>query len=168
MKTYSPYFQTLHDETKPTGRLGRGTHYSVLRAVVWHDEMRQPLNNAHILDFAIIWDEDHDERVISAAEDLYVRGWLSSAVFIGERKASFSFLLSNELQSRLSTEDFDDWYANLANLMESYEDDPWYAYLGYLSTENEVMIINDELEKVRLYLSTIDMLWGLGVKPIDL
>lgn len=35
--SYCPFFQTLHDETRPVGNLGRGTHYSVLRATatVW-------------------------------------------------------------------------------------------------------------------------------------
>ena len=37
MTQYSQFFQTLHDELTPTGTLGRGTHYSILRAVVFHD-----------------------------------------------------------------------------------------------------------------------------------
>lgn len=165
MQIYSPYFETLHDETKPTGRLGRGTHYSVLRAVVWHDEKRNPLSQAHNLDFAIIWDEDHDVRVIGAAEDLYVRGWLSSAVFVGEKKAVLTFLMPSELQRWLSDARFEEWSLQLEDLMQSYEDDPWYSRFGYAS-DLDVGIIDDSDEKVGLYLSTIAMLWNLGIKPI--
>lgn len=166
MKTYSPYFQTLHDETHPIGQLGRGTHYSVLRATVWHNERRKSLDKAHNLDFAVIWDEDHDERVIRAAEDLYVRGWLPSAIFIGERKAGLSFLMPLALQKWLSDATFDLWSRELDNLMQSYENDPWSGHLGFVSS-TEGQIINDSDERVGLYLSTINMLWNLGVKPID-
>jgi predicted nucleic acid-binding protein len=58
MQTYSPYFKTLYDQPEPIGRLGRGTHYSVLRCL--------GLSGFH--DFAIIWDEDHDKRVIAVQQ----------------------------------------------------------------------------------------------------
>ena len=74
MHKYSAFFETLHDERTPTGKLGRGTHYSVLRAVVFSDSMGKPLTAAQFADFAIIWDEDHDERVIEPIEKFYW-GW---------------------------------------------------------------------------------------------
>jgi len=37
MESYSPFFQTLHDERSPTGHLGNGTHASILRAIVFTD-----------------------------------------------------------------------------------------------------------------------------------
>ena len=40
------------------GKFGRGTHYSVLRAPIWHDERLKPLPQGELLDLAIIWDED--------------------------------------------------------------------------------------------------------------
>jgi hypothetical protein len=78
MPKYSEFFQTLYDEQGPTIGLGRGTHYSVLRAVVFHDETGEPLPDARFTDFAIIWDEDHDTRVIDPIEDIYCRGLLPS------------------------------------------------------------------------------------------
>ena len=78
MRTYSPFFQTLYDEQAPVGHLGRGTHYSVLRAAVFHDELGEilPENrykgpHAKFHDFAVIWDEDHDKRVIEVIEQIY-------------------------------------------------------------------------------------------------
>lgn len=165
MQTYSDFFQTLHDETQPTGHLGRGTHYSVLRAVTWHGPDRQPLKEAHYLDFAIVWDEDHDSMVIYPIELLYKRGWLSSAIIVGERKAGFTFLMPDDLYASTSALERQKFQAELDELMQSLEDDPWNGHLGSIRTDGDG-IINDQKEKVQLYLRTIEMLWQLGVKPI--
>jgi hypothetical protein len=97
MQMYSDFFKTLHDETGPTGHLGRGTHYSVLRAVVFHDPMRKPLPEGQFADFAVIWDEDHDTRVMEPIEEIYRRGLLSSFLMFGERKGSFTAILSSKI-----------------------------------------------------------------------
>jgi hypothetical protein len=97
MQACFDFFQTLHDETSPTGHLGRGTHYSVLRAVVFHDPMGKPLSQSELTDFAVIWDEDHDVRVVEPIEAIYRRGLLSSFLMFGERKGSFTAVLSNEV-----------------------------------------------------------------------
>src|SRR5712691_5373222 len=94
MQTYSPFFKTLHDETSSTGYLGRGTHYSILRAVVFHDPMGRPLSEGQFADFAVIWDEDHDVRVFEPIEEIYRRGLLSSFIMFGERKGCFTAVLS--------------------------------------------------------------------------
>ena len=99
MQTYSDFFKTLHDETHPTGYLGRGTHYSVLRAIVFHDPMGRPLPQGQFADFAVIWDEDHDVRVMEPVEEIYRRGMLSSFVMFGERKGFFTAVLSELIPS---------------------------------------------------------------------
>jgi hypothetical protein len=93
MQKYSDFFQTLHDETGPTGYLGAGTHYSVLRAVVFHDPRGQPLREALFTDFAVIWDKDHDVRVIDPIQQFYGRGLLSSFVMFGESKGVFTAIV---------------------------------------------------------------------------
>jgi len=165
MQTYSDFFQTLHDEVKPTGYLGRGTHYSILRAITWHGHDRKPLKNAHYLDFAVIWDEDHDVRVINAIELIYKRGWLSSAIIVGERKAGFTFLMPENLYESTSDSELQRFQSELDDLMQSLEDDPWNGYLATISTDTG-HIINDKRENVHLYLKNIEMLWQLGVKSI--
>jgi hypothetical protein len=95
MRTYSDFFKTLHDETGPTGYLGEGTHYSVLRAVVFHDPMGRPLSVGRFADFAVIWDEDHDARVIEPIEQIYRQGLLSSFLMFGENKGVFTAILSD-------------------------------------------------------------------------
>jgi hypothetical protein len=52
--SYSPFFQPLHNEKQAVGHFGRGTHYSVLRVPIWHDERLNPLPQGELLDFAII------------------------------------------------------------------------------------------------------------------
>jgi len=80
MRRYSDFFVTLHDEQGPVGHLGRGLHYSVLRAVIW------PNGQPKLHDFGIVWDEDHDTRVIVVAERLYLRGLLPDVLLLGEAK----------------------------------------------------------------------------------
>src|ERR1700692_4902503 len=91
--SYSPFFKTLHDETQPVGHFGRGTHYSVLQVPIWQDQWLNPLPLGSLLDFAVIWDEDHDERVIEVIENIYFSGLLAPVRFIGERKGSLSVLI---------------------------------------------------------------------------
>jgi Bacterial RNA polymerase, alpha chain C terminal domain len=101
MQTYSDFFKTLHDEQKPTGYLGRGAHYSVLRAVVFHDPLGKPLPQGQFADFAVIWDEDHDVRVMEPIEEIYWRGLLSSFIMFGEHKGCFTAILSNKSSSAI-------------------------------------------------------------------
>lgn len=80
MKTlpvYSALLACLYDEPEPVGHLGRGTHYSIFRTAEWRDVVLDPLPVPQIHDFAIIWDEDHDTRVIEAVEAIYMTGLLS-------------------------------------------------------------------------------------------
>lgn len=71
--SYSPLFQTLHDEIHPVGKLGRGAHYSVLRAPIWQSVLLKPLKQGAVLDFAVIW--DHDDGVIGA---ILVLNWTAT------------------------------------------------------------------------------------------
>lgn len=163
---YSPFFHTLYDQTAPAGTIGRGTHYSVLRAVAWHDVHLNPTAEAHFQDFAVIWDEDHDARVAQVAEGIYRAGLLGPVRFIGERKGMLAVLLDSEtfetwdqLQVerykerltgavRRSCEDFGDW---------------WEVRVGD-STETSSIISDQDFLKVHTYLECIRMLWDLGIK----
>lgn len=166
MRTYSPFFQTLYDEQEPVGHLGRGTHYSVLRAIVFHDEDGKPIKTtryrnaeARFHDFAIIWDEDHDTRVIEVIEKIYCSGLLPFFAFIGERKGGVT---------ALAFKDSDALHHNAGNIIEDICDnlgnDPWSAEMGVIT--NPQGIINDKPNDVILYLRNILMLWKLGSKPI--
>lgn len=92
--SYSALFSCLHDEWEPVEYVGRGTHYSVFRSVEWLDVDRRQLVKPQIHDFAVIWNEDHDERVIAVIELIYMANLLSPVQFIGERKGGLSIVLA--------------------------------------------------------------------------
>lgn len=166
MRTYSPFFQTLYDEEAPVGQLGRGTHYSVFRAAVFHDgkgrvlpENRYNGFRAKFHDFAVIWDEDHDKRVIQVIEQIYFHGLLPSFVFFGERKGGLT---------SLALEDSDALHHNAGNIIEDLceevDNDPWSSEVGTM--KNPQSIIHANYDDVVLYLRNIHMLWKLGSKPL--
>lgn len=163
MNKYSEFFNTLHDEVAPTGYLGRGSHYSVLRSVVWHDNLQRPLRKAAYLDLAIIWDEDHDTRVIEAVELLYLSGLLTSVIFAGERKGSLTLLVSEQTFEESGEKKLSAYQKAVEEITQSL-DDPWPAEVASLNSRRH-SIINDDSGKVSQYLQTINMLWQLGVKP---
>ena len=82
------FLKCLYEENEPVGMLGCGTHYSVYRAVVWHDESGRPLRDSKLHDFAIIWDEDHDERVLEVVERVYFNGMLPRFRFFHRPKTN--------------------------------------------------------------------------------
>lgn len=173
MQKYSDFFKTLHDEQGPTGYLGRGTHYSVLRAVVFHDPTGKPLPEGQFANFAVIWDEDHDTRVMEPIEEIYRRGLLSSFLMFGERKGSFTAILSNHVRGDLfrRADGRVELLKTEINRICQALSDPWPSEVVYRPLLGETNpIINDEIKKVDLYLNNLEMLWQLGtagVPPLE-
>lgn len=165
MHQYSPFFKTLHDETQPAGYLGQGVHYSVLRCVTWHGQSLEPLNNAAFHDFAIIWDEDHDTRIIPVIECLYFRGLLAPALFVGESKGLFTLLTVDSLADNLPRDSHEAYAAAVAAAAQPPGDDQWPANVRSFS-HPEGCIIEDAEERVALYLNSLRQLWQLGLNPI--
>lgn len=166
MNKYSEFFKTLHDDVAPTGYLGRGSHYSVLRSVVWHNCLQHPLPNAAYLDFAVIWDEDHDTRVIEAVQLLYFSGLLTPAIFVGERKGNFTVVVSDKTLEEFDKRKLSEYQQAVEEITQSL-DDPWAAEVTSINSGHHI-IINDRSDKVSQYLQTINMLWQLGIKPIKI
>ena len=159
IKRYSEFFQTLYDEHQPVGALGRGSHYSVLRAIVFHDQENLVLKTAKFHDFAIIWDEDHDTRIIKVIEKIYFSGFLSRYKFFGENKGCFTTIRDISipegiLENLIYTTQIESICDKVEEDVWNYEDaHPWH-------------IINDAEEKVKIYLQNILGLWNLGLKSI--
>lgn len=163
--SYSPYFTTIHDEKEPVGDLGRGTHYSVLRAQSWHSPNFDITSRAYHYDFAVIWDEDHDTRIISCIEEIHLNGLLSKFIMFGERKGLFTAVLNDHFNCH---ENQSTMNSNLQHIAEKAPDcDCWSAQMMSLNGSTNVIISDDE-NKTSLYLKTINMLWNLGGKPIPL
>ena len=157
-----PFFlDLLHHETGPVGSLGRGTHYSVYRAVVFHDRNGNPLAEAQYHDVAVIWDEDNDTRVFQVIKSLYYLGMLSAFSFIGERKGTLTAILS---VGTLTTAGISALAAKLQSLCADLDGDSWNSQI--VTADEPGGIINDTDEKVQLYLANIKMLWQLGLKKV--
>lgn len=168
---YSSLFSTIYDENIPVGNLGRGTHYSVLRCTEWFDVIRSPLQEAQIHDFAVIWDEDHDTRVISVIEKLYIAGLLSPVQFIGERKGLLTLIVASRFYYHGKEDIINSYKKQVNDVSTNIEFDSWPSDVG--SFDRVPMgehlcilggIIAAEEHRVLTYLKNIDSLWMLGTK----
>lgn len=174
--TYSTLFSCLHDESHPIGNIGQGTHYSIFRSVEWLDVTRAPLEKPQVHDFAVIWDEDHDERVLDAIEAIYMAGLLSPIQFIGERKGTLTVIVAAKFYFTGSDQDIDAYRQKLQSVVTASlkRDDYWGVELGMFDREplsphqtQPKTLINDGEHRVITYIRNIDLLWALGTKPFS-
>jgi hypothetical protein len=93
MRIYSQFFATLYDQSKPIGQSDHGDHYSVLRATSWHLPDGGLSKRPQHFDFGVIWDSDHDTRIISVIEEIYLAGFLSRFMLFSETKGIFTATL---------------------------------------------------------------------------
>jgi hypothetical protein len=142
MRSYSEFFNTLYDEVEGCA------HYSVLRALVWVPQMR-------FHDFAVVWDEFHDPRIIWVVEQLYVRLLLHNVLFIGERKTQVTVLTPESVGI-----EFEVGLREICGKIPSYCSQLSVVSYGI----GDGGIINDSREQVAYYLNSIDALWSLGTK----
>uniref|UniRef100_B0T9C1 Uncharacterized protein n=1 Tax=Caulobacter sp. (strain K31) TaxID=366602 RepID=B0T9C1_CAUSK len=168
---YSTLFSCLHDEPHEYGRLGRGSHYSVFRSVEWLDVVRARLERPEIHDFAVIWDEDHDTRVIEAVERLYLAGLLSPVQFIGERKGNLTLVVAARFYFASDIADYQrQVQAAIAPLSDHWPveigmfDRSGAKHAQWHQTDAMGLIAADDF-RVNVYLANIDSLWSLGTKP---
>ena len=159
MKKYFRFIETLYDEKRPVGNLGRGTHYSVFRSISWFDEKLLSGKEAKFHDFAVIWDEDHDDRVIGVVERMYIEGILSPVLFVGERKGMLAIIVSESFPNSK----MEDFKAKVQEETDLTESDHWSTHVEKISSD-EIGIIADSDEKVQLYLKNIISLWDIGIK----
>lgn len=169
---YSTLLSCIHDETAPVGSLGRGTHYSILRSTEWLDVVRQPLAVPEVHDFAVIWDEDHDTRVIPVVEAIYMAGLLSPVQFVGERKGNLTVIVAAKFYFDSRT-DIKGYTKQLQQLCDGSSDgDYWPVEIGMFDRcpgsphQNEFHgLIMADAHRVLTYLRNLDSLWSLGTKP---
>lgn len=170
---YSTLFSCLYDEPEPVGHLGRGSHYSVFRSVEWLDVIRSPLVVPQIHDFAVIWDEDHDTRVIQIIEAIYMAGLLSPIQFIGERKGTLTVIVAAKFYLNGSDADLKSYERQLQKICDKpSHGDYWPVEVGMFDrspgTPHQTELhglISAEEHRVITYLRNIDSLWLLGTKP---
>lgn len=171
---YSTFFSTIYDEQDWVGFLGRGTHYSVLRSVEWLDVVRKPARVPQVHDFAVVWDEDHDERVIDAIERLYFAGLLSPVQFVGERKGNLTVVVAARFYWIGSDQDIESYRNSVFEIAQNLDADSWCSNVGSFDrspgSPHQTFaegLINDTEHKVNTYLRNIDNLWNLGTVDFD-
>jgi len=169
LPAYSTLFACLYDEAEPIGRIGRGTHYSVFRAVDWRGDPDEAMFKAQHLDFAAIWDEDHDARIIEVIEEIYMAGMLPPVRFIGERKGTLAVLLDADSYCAMSDREREAYRDKIA-FFASLATDQWTVELGCFDGGDgaesiSAGIIADDKGTVDIYLKNIANLWRLGSKP---
>jgi hypothetical protein len=170
---YSNLFSCLYDEPAPVGHLGRGTHYSIFRSVEWLDVVRAPSVIPQVHDFAVVWDEDHDTRVIDVIEAFYMAGLLSPIQFIGERKGTLTVIVAAKFYYACGKASLDAYKQQLNKISENpNHGDSWPTNVGVFDRSPESPqqselrgLIMAEDHRVITYLRNIDSLWGLGTKP---
>lgn len=170
---YSTLFSCIYDEPSPIGNLGSGTHYSVFRSVEWLDVTRTPVLLPQIHDFSVIWDEDHDSRIIETIEAIYMAGLLSPIQFIGERKGTLTVIVAAKFYFWGSDAEFKSYEQQLQKICENPgHGDNWELEVGMFDRspgsphQTELHgLISAEEHRVITYLRNIDSLWGLGTKP---
>lgn len=169
---YSTLLSCIYDEQEPIGNLGRGTHYSVLRSIEWLDVTRQRLPVPEIHDFAVVWDEDHDTRVIPVIERIYMAGLLSPIQFIGERKGGLTVIVAARFYFAGSENETELYRQAIEQATNLDNNDCWNVTLGsfdrQLGSPQQTFpesLINADETKVITYLRNIDNLWNIGSKP---
>lgn len=162
---YSSLFSVIHDEKQPVGHIGRGTHYSVLSCVQWTDQFMEPHASGHaeIQKFAVLWDEDHDERIIPVLEAAYIQSLMAPVKFIGERKGHLTVMVDSVFWSFCSTKR--EYVRAWEKLAGSVPDDSWSCEVRPDEEKAESGIIHPGGEKATVYLKNIENLWSLGIAP---
>lgn len=170
---YSDFFSCLYDEPSAMTRFGQGAHYSIFRAVEWLDVWRKPLKLPEVHDFAVIWDKDHDARIIRVLERFYMAGLLSPVQFVGEHEGTITVIVDVEFWHHANESEFKDYTADLQEICRRVDhDEYWSVNTGMFDrstcwppdeTKVDGLIEADEYRAVT-YLRNIENLWQVGVK----
>jgi len=169
---YSTLFHCLYDQPEPIGSLGRGAHYSVFRVAERFDVELKPAVPPQIHDFAVIWDEDHDTRVIEAVECLYMHDLLAPVQFVGERKGTLSLILAARGLSYMGLT-WDQYKARAQEAINQMSHGDWWPVEigsfdrrpGNPHQNDPGCIVQADVHRVEAYLLSIDTLWNLGTRP---
>lgn len=169
-RTYSTFFACLYDQAESVGSLGRGTHYSVMRTTQWRDDFGKATDRPMIHDFAVVWDEDHDERVMAVIDRLHLAGLLWPVLFIGERKGGLSLLTSITAEVTAAVNGI--YKECVQTICNDVNGDVWNCDFGIfdgvlgnnVSRTRPCGLINDCDDKVIAYLNGVSVIWRLGIQ----
>jgi hypothetical protein len=171
LPTYSNILHCVYDEPKETGSIGRGSHHSVFRVPEWFDVTGQPVKQALQHKFSVIWDEDHDTRIIPVIERLYFEGLLFPVQFIGERKGGITVILAAKYWWAHGEQKLNAYKAKFEKIAGDVPEDYWATDFGMFDKAmvdgmphqtDLAGIIQDNAQKVDTYIRNINNLWTIG------
>lgn len=150
---YSDFFRTEHDEQRNVGVLN--AHHSIL-SVPKFSSSKSALKLQRI---AVIWDEDHDERVIDILEAAYFENLLDPLLFIGEWRGAVSVIVHSDLkQDELKS------YERLWQIVSDKAVQGDTFRVDVMTREEYVSTAEPDLgPKLLSYLNYIDDAWDLGL-----
>jgi hypothetical protein len=150
---YSSGLVCLHDEKGSAAELGRGTHYSVF-------DCANRGSSAGRQRLAVVWDEDHDVRVLEVVERLRNKGLLSGVLFVGERKGGVTFILDPRVSVTRQN------LAAIHRYSSTVGEDHWGVTVGFFDgkfkNSEAAHIVHHDPELVERYLKEIYDRWSLG------
>lgn len=164
---YSTLFHCLYDEQSPKTR--RFPHYSIFRAVDSRDVSQKPTQSPRIHDFAVIWDEDHDTRIIPVLEEMLMAGLLPGIQFIGEHKGTLTIVLAARTYYEIDLTVF----TNKVEKLSTAAQDCWQVEVGQFDRTEGNLKVQHQCDFQNIvggydadvaYLFTIDAMWSLGTK----
>jgi hypothetical protein len=164
---YSTLFHCLYDEQYPKTR--RFPHYSIFRAIDSRDVRQQPTARPRVHDFAVIWDDDHDTRIIPVLEEMLMAGVLPGIQFIGEHKGTLTIILAAATYYDTDLTFFTDKVEKLS----AAAGDRWQVEVGMFDrTEGNLKVMHQcDFQSIvggydadHAFLFTIDSMWSLGTK----
>lgn len=170
---YSNYFSCLYDEPFPASDFGWGAHYSVMRAVEWLDVYRDPLKLPLVHDFAVIWDKDHDDRIIRVLERILFAGLLSPIQFIGERGAVIAVIVAPQFRLHVNEAGFKNYIGELQDICRRVDGKEfWAVSAGVFDPSPNWMpeqtdlgeLVEADVCSTVAYLRGIDTVWQIGAK----
>lgn len=168
VRIYSSFFHCLYDQPEvPNACFGA---YSVFRAIDSRNVEQQLTSLPHVHDFAVIWDDDHDTRIIPVIEEILMAGLLPGIQFIGEHKGTLTIILAARTYWKIDI----DSYAKRIEALTAAAGDFWAVHIGmydhgkgnlrigHQCDFQQIIGCGDEEEHAFLY--TIDAMWNLGTK----
>lgn len=170
--SYSKIFQCLFDQPE----VGvRPLPYTIFRAFDSKDVTQKPTSTPHIHDFCVLWDEDHDERVIHVAESLFSAGLLPGVQFLRESKGTLHIILA--AKTFFEVKEPQKVYSDHMHQVIPLLDDFWHPEVGMYDRSdlgqfnnphqcefNGLLGSNPSLTLCKLW--NIDHQWDLGTKPM--
>lgn len=165
---YSTFLQCLYDQSSPV--VPHYGHYSIFRAIDSRDVTQKPTLLPRVHDFAVIWDDDHDRRIIPVIEEMLMAGLLPGVQFLGEHKGTLTIILAARTYWLI---DLDSFTANVLDLTKAVGD-VWDIRVGMFDHSPNSLrtgqqcdfqgILGLAEDATHAYLLAIDGMWRLGSK----